>query len=88
MYLGLQASIAPTIGPTYEIETGEKKGYVKNANLQCTMRILLFQIILRVAEGVFDVYILNMNELKGRGPLGKLGDINLCRNHQMIIQGI
>ena len=52
------------------------------------MSILLFKVILRVAEGVFDRYILNIKELKGHGPLGKVGDMNLCQNHQMIIHEI
>ena len=46
------------------MEMREKGDYVKNAKLQYTMSILLFKIILRVAEGVFDRYILNIKEQK------------------------
>jgi hypothetical protein len=82
MYLGLQASIATTIGPTYEMEMREKKGYVKNAKLQCTMPILLFKIILRVADGVFNVYLLHITGLQGIGTMWMVGDTIWCLKHQ------
>jgi len=61
-------------------------GYVKSANLLSTMSIPWSKIIVRVGEGALGVYISNIKDLKGIGAMWNVGDMDLCRKQQMIIQ--
>ena len=51
-----------------------KRGHVKNANLLSTILIPLSKIVVRVGEGVFNVYLSNRKDPKGIGGLWKAGD--------------
>ena len=59
-----------------------KRGYVKNVNLLSTILIPLSKIVVRVGEGVFNVYLSKRRDLEGIGGLWKAGDAIWCLKHQ------
>ena len=72
----LQGSAAPDPGPLNQAEMrGGDGGNVKNVNLLPTMSIPSSKIVMRVGEGVLDVYILNKKDPKGIGTVWKDGDV-------------
>jgi len=50
------------------------QGYVKKANLLPMMLIALSKIVVRVTQGVFNVYLSTRKDPKEIGQLWKIGD--------------
>ena len=58
-----------------------ERGECQKAKLLLIIPIPHSTVVVRVRKGALDVYILNREDPKGIGPLGKVGDMNLCQKH-------